>query len=245
MKFSEIASAKKIGKDFFELSFSIDSEVKPGQFLMIWVPGVKEIPMSVSNLKNPITISFKAIGETTRKLSTMREGQRIFYRGPYGNTFPEPKGRAAYVAGGTGIASLLPLIRIHPGDVYYGLRTAEDIVYGEIVNFVSTDDGTLGFKGNVVDLFIKEDKEYDEVFVCGPEPMMKYFHDKIDRRKYGKIYYSLERLMKCGVGICDSCSINGFRVCKDGTVFEHEQLDMMDEFGTVRRAESGRRIFLK
>jgi len=245
MKFSNIVSVKKIGRDFFEISFNIDSEVRAGQFLMVWVPGVKEIPMSVSNLKNPITISFKAIGETTKRLSAMRPGDRIFYRGPYGNTYPDPKGKTAYVAGGTGIASLLPLISAYPGDVYYGMRTAEDIVYKNLVNFVSTDDGSMGFKGNVVDLFIREKRKYDTVFVCGPEPMMKYFHDKINRNEYGNIYYSLERLMKCGVGICDSCSINGFRVCRDGTVFDHEQLNLMDEFGTVRRAESGRRIFLK
>jgi 2-polyprenylphenol hydroxylase and related flavodoxin oxidoreductases len=91
MKFSNIVSVKKIGRDFFEISFNIDSEVKAGQFLMVWVPGVKEIPMSVSNLKNPITISFKAIGETTKRLSAMRPGDRIFYRGPYGNYLPGSK----------------------------------------------------------------------------------------------------------------------------------------------------------
>lgn len=245
MKYSEILEKSKVGKDFFEIKFEIEGNVKPGQFLMIWIPGLKEIPMSVSNVDNPISISFKAIGEATRQLAKMVKGDRIFYRGPYGNYFPEPSGRVAYIAGGTGIAALIPLIRRYKGDVYYGARTKDEVVYENLIDYISTDDGSWGFKGNVVDSFLNTGKSYDYLYICGPEPMMKSFYDKVDRKQYGNIYYSLERLMKCGIGICDSCTINGFRVCKDGTVFSHDQLISMDEFGTVRRTESGKRIFLK
>ncbi len=245
MKYSNVIDKEEINNHFYEITFHVDFTIRPGQFLMIWLPGIKEMPMSISKIDDPIKISFKAVGEGTRQLSKLERGDRIFFRGPYGNYFPEPSGKVAYVAGGTGIAALLPLIKEHPGDVYYGARTKDEIAYRDLITFISTDDGSMGSKGNVVDSFIKEGKSYDKIYVCGPEPMMKAFHDRVNRSQQGEIYYSLERLMKCGVGICDSCTINGMRVCKDGTVFNHEELSKMDEFGTVRRNESGKRIFLK
>lgn len=245
MRYSNVVEKREISKQFYEISFHVDFTIKPGQFLMIWLPGVKEMPMSVSRLENPIRISFKAVGEGTKQLSRLEKGDRIFFRGPYGNHFPEPNGRVAYVAGGTGIAALIPLIKKYPGDVYYGARSKEDIAYQDQITYISTDDGSMGMKGNVVDAFISVGKSYDKIYVCGPELMMKTFHNKVNRSMHGDIYYSLERLMKCGVGICDSCTINGLRVCKDGTIFTHEQLLKMDEFGTIRRNESGKKIFLK
>ena len=70
--------------------------------------------------------------------------------------------------------------------------------------------------------------------------MVKSLIDRIDKNTKTRIFFSLERLMKCGIGICDSCSINGIRVCKDGTIFELQEVLKMTEFGVSRRRESGK-----
>ncbi len=240
MNFSEIIEVKSTGKNIFVIRFKGIGRAKPGQFLMIWVPGVKEVPMSISSMDNGYEITFKVYGDATRKLSEMKAGERIFYRGPYGKPYPEPEGKIAYVAGGTGLASLKPLINKFGGDVYVGARTRDELFMIDESFNIATDDGSLGFKGNIVDLFLSLGRIYDTIYVCGPEIMMKNFYDRAGK-KYGRnIYFSLERLMKCGIGICDSCTINGFRVCKDGPVFSYDEISQMDEFGVKRRTESGR-----
>ncbi|MGC8655729.1 MAG: dihydroorotate dehydrogenase electron transfer subunit [Thermoplasmata archaeon] len=240
MNFSEIEEINSLGRNIFSIRFKALEEAKPGQFLMIWVPGIKEVPMSISSMDRGLEITFKVYGEATKKLSEMNVGDRIFYRGPYGKPYPEPVGKTAYVAGGTGLASLKSLIKKHGGDVYIGARNKDELFLLDGNFHISTDDGSMGFHGNVVDLFLSTGKVYDTIYVCGPEIMMKNFYDRAGR-KYGKnVYFSLERLMKCGIGICDSCSINGFRVCRDGPVFSYDEILKMDEFGVKRRTESGK-----
>jgi dihydroorotate dehydrogenase electron transfer subunit len=240
MNHSSIIDLKKENEDVFTIKFNSDMEAKPGQFLMIWMPGGKEVPMSLSKVENPFSITFRVYGETTRSLSLLKEGDRIFYRGPYGNSYPQPKGKVAYVAGGTGLASLNSMIDKFEGDVYVGAKTKKDLFFLRDDFKVSTDDGSFGRKGTVVDLFLQFANDYDYIFLCGPEPMVKSLIDRIDRNIRARVFISLERLMKCGIGICDSCTINGFRVCRDGTIISLEELLKLDEFGVTRRSESGK-----
>ncbi|WP_061950728.1 hypothetical protein [Acidiplasma cupricumulans] len=85
--------------------------------------------------------------------------------------------------------------------------------------------------------------EFDMIYVCGPEIMMKSVYDYL-LNKTDRVEFSLERPMKCGIGICDSCSINGIQVCRDGPVFSIKDLKNMDEFGRTRLSFSGKRIYL-
>ncbi|MEM0141252.1 MAG: dihydroorotate dehydrogenase electron transfer subunit [Thermoplasmatales archaeon] len=243
MRNERVIEVTREGDDIYTIKFNSDFVAAPGQFLMIWIPGGKEVPMSLSSVSNPFSITFKVYGETTRSLSALRKGERIFFRGPYGNSYPEPKGKIAYVAGGTGLASLNSMITKYKGDVYVGARTSKDLFLLGTDFRIATDDGSLGLKGNVVDLFKGHINEYDYIYVCGPEPMEKALLDEIKNTK-AKVYFSLERLMKCGIGICDSCSINGFRVCRDGPVVEMNYLRNLDEFGRIRRSESGKMEFI-
>ena len=146
------------------------------------------------------------------------------------------------------MASLHPLISRNA----FGLiaaRTREEILFmdefedGKVR--VTTDDGSFGVKGNVLaglkDLDIYS---FDMIYACGPEIMLynlyKYLKDKkVDAE------LSLERLMKCGVGVCDSCSINGFQLCRDGPTFTMEQLRYMNEFGAEKLTFSGTRVSLQ
>jgi dihydroorotate dehydrogenase electron transfer subunit len=240
MQHSRVIEMVKENKDVFTLKFESALNARPGQFLMIWVPGGKEIPMSISNTSDPATITFRTFGQTTKTLSLLKKGDRLYYRGPYGNSYPVPSGRIAYIAGGTGLASLNGMILKYGGDVYVGARTKDDLFLQRNGYRVATDDGSVGFKGTVIDLFLPHADDYNYIFVCGPEMMIKNLLDRMDKDIKAKIYISLERLMKCGVGICDSCSINGIRVCKDGTIFSADEVRNMSEFGLYKRNESGK-----
>ena len=222
----------------------------PGQFVMVWIPGVDEIPMSLSHIADVQAITVEKVGEATEALHSMEEGEKIGIRGPYGNGFKIEGSKALFVAGGTGIAPLMPLIRKYEGEkhVILGARKKELLLFKEEIEelahlHVSTDDGSYGFKGFATELAEKilREENFDIVYTCGPEIMMKKMLEICIEYSI-PMQASLERYMKCGVGICDSCAINGYHVCKDGPVFSEDILTKMRDFGKWRRNEAGRKI---
>jgi len=223
---------------------------EPGQFAMIWIPSIDEIPMSLSHIGEMQAITVKKVGEATHALYEMEEGDRIGIRGPYGKGFTEKGGKALFVAGGIGIAPLLPLIKKYKGEkhVILAARTKSMLLFeNELAKIarlhIATDDGSHGFKGFATDLMKKliDEQEFDIVYTCGPEIMMKKVFD-ICKKNGMDMQASLERYMKCGIGICDSCSINGYRVCKDGPVFDFATISKMPDFGKWKRNEAGKKI---
>ncbi|RLF45834.1 MAG: dihydroorotate dehydrogenase electron transfer subunit, partial [Thermoplasmata archaeon] len=190
------------------------------------------------------------VGEATEALHKMKEGDKVGIRGPYGKGFEIVGKKALFVAGGTGIASLLPLIKKYEGEkhVVIGARTKDLLLFNEELErisnvHISTDDGSLGFKGFASELAkeIMEKEKFDIVYTCGPELMMRKILDICIEKKV-PLQASLERYMKCGVGICDSCAIDGYHVCKDGPVFNSSILAKIKDFGRWKRDEAGRRI---
>ncbi|HZI69809.1 MAG TPA: hypothetical protein VFD60_01485, partial [Nitrososphaeraceae archaeon] len=107
---------------------------------------------------------------------------------------------------------------------------------------ISTEDGSYGVKGYATDVMshIVNREKFDTVYTCGPELMIKKIFD-IGLRNSLSIQVSLERYMKCGVGMCASCCIGDQLVCRDGTVFNEMQLSDMIEFGLMYRDKSGRK----
>jgi len=105
---------------------------------------------------------------------------------------------------------------------------------------VATDDGSRGHHGFVTDL-LDDALQCDVVYTCGPEPMMKKVLDWSLQHDMA-MQASLERYMKCGIGICDACAIDGHHVCRDGPVFSRGTLAAMEDFGRRKRAPSGRRV---
>jgi len=227
-------------------TFDRDFSFIPGQFVMVWIPGVDEVPMALSSASS---ITVQRVGEATSALFSLQEGDVIGIRGPFGNGFPEAH-RVLAIAGGVGAAPLLPVIR--SGGVkkcLLGARSAEELLFPRILESftqlaVSTDDGTCGHRGFVVDLLISDDlSQYDRIFCCGPERMMKAVLDLLVREGCPERgYFSLHRYMKCGIGVCGSCAIDpeGLRVCRDGPVFRGDILQR-SEFGDYSRDASGRR----
>ncbi len=117
--------------------------------------------------------------------------------------------------------------------------------FKDLAPYISTDDGSAGFHGyapQLAEQLVNENK-YDIIYACGPELMLKPLIE-LAKRRHIEIQASLERLMKCGIGICDSCSINGYRVCVDGPVFSTQVLFNMRDLGKVRRDASGNKEVL-
>lgn len=244
---STVEEVERVTPTAVTVRFRWVQKVLPGQFIMVWVPGTGEIPISLSHLGPLKGITVKKFGATSTAITEMAKGDRIFFRGPYGNTFRKPAGPVLIIGGGSGMAGLLPLIDKDS----YGLvsaRTSVELLFADRFSTekvtLATDDGSAGMKGYAVDALTQLDlKKFNHLYVCGPELMLKTIHDYV-KDKDIKVDFSLERTMKCGVGVCDSCSINGLQLCKDGPVFTEKQLSRMSEFGTSKLTESGKRVSL-
>lgn len=220
---------------------------EPGQFVMVWVPGVDEVPMALSSANS---ISIQRVGEATAALCALRPGDRVGVRGPYGRGFP-PGGNVLAVAGGIGAAPLLPLAESgRVGAFLLGARTAAELPFmsrlGAAADLrLATDDGSAGHHGYVADLLGTVDLDgYAAVCVCGPEPMMVAVRDRLSAAgALDRSFFSLHRYMKCGVGVCGSCAIDpdGLCVCRDGPVFPGPVV-AASELGRHARDACGRRV---
>ena len=246
----KIISVKEENYDTKTFTFKWDVKCKPGQFIMVWIPGVDEIPMSLSSTEDVKSITVKAIGDATKALHKLKKGDDLHIRGPYGNGFKIPKKNILIVAGGVGMAAVMPVVRQTGADIVFGGRTSNDVIFeNEASSFselsISTDDGSKGFHGNAVQLAKQKfaEKKYDLVIACGPEVMLYFLHKACTEAKI-KCQLSLERYMKCGAGVCGACMMNEQRVCMDGPVFTGDEISKMDDFGHIKRSPSGNIIKL-
>jgi len=220
--------------------------IHPGQFCMVWIPGVDEIPMAFS-AANSITVM--KVGDATDVLFHIKEGDKIGIRGPFGNGF-HPTGKVLAIAGGIGITPLFTLAASGEVDTFIlGARTKSELLFTDELEKVTdlkiaTDDGTFGYHGFVTGIMDTLDiASYDTICVCGPEMMMKGILDRLKAKGMeSKGFFSMHRYMKCAIGVCGSCCMDpdGYRVCKDGPVFSGEIL-ARGELGTHMRGPNGRR----
>jgi dihydroorotate dehydrogenase electron transfer subunit len=246
-------------------SFKDDSSAgaTPGQFGMVWVPGVDEFPMSLlpSGRDDIVTIAVKERGEGSQALLGKRRGDLIGIRGPYGRGFTHSnEKKVLMVGGGTGAIPLLALFRtIVRRDIecsfVSGANSSRELIFlseiRQLVNetggylAVTTDDGSAGTRGLATDEAAKllGDGRFDRVYTCGPERMMKKVMD-LAEKAHVPAEAGLERIFKCGSGICGSCCIGSYLACKDGPVFSDEILKHVPEFGKTTRDASGRPIVI-
>ncbi|MDF1537417.1 MAG: dihydroorotate dehydrogenase electron transfer subunit [Candidatus Thorarchaeota archaeon] len=242
----------------FELPTAI-KHIEAGQFVMVWVPGIDEIPMSVSYWKAPeVEITVKSIGEATENLCKLKKGDWIGIRGPFGKSFSSDSNNALLVGGGIGIAPLRPLVynlleKSTKVTLLIAAKTKEELVmydFKESSNLgfslrLATDDGSAGYKGFATEAVhdIINENAFDRMYTCGPELMMKGLHT-IAKENGIAFEASLERYMKCGCGLCGTCGMdpNGELVCIDGPVFSGNQLAKMEDFGQSYRDSTGKRM---
>ena len=236
------------------------AKAQPGQFLMLWIPGVDEIPLSVldaDHKKAMVSVAVKRVGEATKALHGMKAGDIVGVRGPFGNGFTFKAGRILMVGGGVGIAPLSFLAKKLASKaskitVIIGAKTKSELIFmeelkrlcGEGNVLATTEDGSYGVKGlasNHTEMVMAKEN-FDMVYTCGPEPMTRKILD-IAEGKGVWAEASLERLMRCAIGICGSCTLGGYRVCRDGPVFNINQLKRVkDEFGVWKRDFNGKKI---
>jgi len=257
MEITKVVQEAKGIKSFF---FNEKMESHPGQFIMVWLPGVDEKPMAVSYWsKNEFAFTSQAIGRFTKTLEKIKKCGKLGIRGPYGNSF-SIKENACVVGGGVGMASLATLIdTLKKPIIINGSRNKEQLLYlkrfkGKSM-IATTDDGTYGRKGYTTDVLeeVLNGKKFNEseffskikiVYTCGPEIMMKKVLEICNKHNV-ECEASLERYMGCGFGICGKCMINNKIVCIDGPIFNSKQLNKMTEFGNFARLKSGRKVSLK
>ncbi|TXT67031.1 MAG: Sulfhydrogenase 1 subunit gamma [Promethearchaeota archaeon] len=241
----------------------------PGQFVMVWIPGVDEIPMSVSDYdeKGNWSITVKKVGNATEALHNLAVGDYIGVRGPFGNSFSIPthhKKALFLIGGGIGMAPLKLLAKEFlkhelSFSIIEGAKENAEILYEKDFEslshhsstiFYCTDDGSYGKKGFASDIFIEHLKNYSKedlsdayVYTCGPEKMMFEIF-KICEQRLIPLEASLERMMRCGCGLCGLCALDplGLLVCKDGPVFTSETLRKLEDFGSYKRDFTGNKL---
>jgi dihydroorotate dehydrogenase electron transfer subunit len=237
------------------LRFPYAPAADPGQFVMVWVPGDDELPMSLAYTEGGSKgITVKAMGDTSRRIQSIQPGTRLGIRGPYGNRFDLTPRRVLVVGGGSGAAVLAPAAERAAAagsrvTVALGATQASELLFrhrfeamGARVEVATDDgsDGTPGYVTAVADRLLAAEP-FDAVWSCGPEVMMwKVAHSAQPRGV--PVFCSVERHMKCALGMCDACALGPLHVCVDGPVFRAEQLLPLEEFGRSHRDPSGRRV---
>lgn len=247
-----------------EIEAPADATFAPGQFAMLYVFGVGEVPISLSGdpaRTDTLVHTTRAVGTVTTAMRRLRKGGALGVRGPYGRPWPlaEATGKdVVLVAGGIGLAPLrsalyaLAARRREFGRValLYGARGPEDILFSRQLQrwgaaadmqvFVTVDRATPEWRGNVgvVTGLIPRavfDPANAVALVCGPEVMMRFTAAALRKRGMPEdgIYISLERNMKCAVGLCGRCQFGPAFVCKDGPVFVYERVASLLELREV------------
>lgn len=232
-----------------------DYRFKPGQFNMLYVYGVGEVPISISGdpgRPGVLVHTTRAVGTVTKVMQKLKAGDTIGVRGPYGSAWPvdDAEGNdVVIIAGGIGLAPLRPAIyhilehRSRYGKVVllYGTRTPADILYRreleqlrarfDLEVHVTVDRAMGNWRGNVgvVTTLIPKapfDPMNTTAMVCGPEIMMRFSILGLQKRgiTFDNIYVSMERNMKCAIGLCGHCQFGPVFVCKDGPVFRFDKI---------------------
>lgn len=221
-------------------------DIVPGQFVQVRVDGSPTTylrrPISIHDVdfqQNEISLLVQQVGEGTRHLAALAEGELINMVLPLGNgfTLPQKDEKVLLVGGGIGIAPLyyFAKVLIQKGIrpmLLLGGKSASDLLrlddyqqFGD--TFVTTEDGSLGEKGFVTMHSIWQKQSFDKIYVCGPKPMMKAVAG-IAKVKNVWCEVSLENLMACGLGACLCCvedTVDGHVcVCKEGPVFNIRRL---------------------
>lgn len=234
----KITSNEKVGSDVYLMRLEGDlSEIKnPGEFVEIQLPSYYlRRPISVCDYSaNHVDLLYKILGHGTRDMSTYEVGKELKVLIGLGNGFDlNIAERPLLIGGGIGIAPMFSLARkfkekgITP-TILYGASKASDLVLLDKLStlgnlIICTDDGTKGYKGNVVSYLKEKNIDFDYYYACGPQVMCKYLKEYSD-----KGCLSLEARMGCGFGACMGCSIETIngpkRVCKEGPVFEASEV---------------------
>ena len=250
-KNTKIISNTQLTEDIYDLRLEcpeIASEAKPGQFVNIYLNDSAYMlprPISICEADDGVLrLVYRVVGSGTGQLSRMKSGEMLDITGPVGNGYDtelinKTYSNVALFGGGVGIPPMVELSKRLDvkTDVFLGYR---DVLFldkdfpADASVHISTEDGSAGTKGNVMDALEESGVTPDCICACGPGPMIRAIRNYA-KEKGIKAFFSLEEHMACGVGACLACvcktketdehsQVKNARVCVDGPVFDAEIL---------------------
>lgn len=248
---STVKSNCEIAENIYMMTLTLPEsagQIRGGQFVNLATGDNSHLlrrPLGVMKVEgNDISVCYQIKGEGTQTLSKAEAGQKLKVLLPLGNGFNlDGKKDIIVIGGGVGIFPLIATIREHCENKnfysYIGFRNKNAVcLLNELEKSktltVVTDDGSCGAKSNAVEAYLKDaDKlKADLIIACGPPVMLKVLKQKLEERK-NKIpcLVSLEERMGCGVGACLVCVCkkqdgSNARVCKDGPVFDINEVNL-------------------
>ena len=215
---------------------TVAKEARPGQFVSVYCKDGSRVlprPISICEItETSLRLVYRVAGAGTAEFSAYEVGEEIRIQGPFGNGFPLLPEKAILIGGGIGVPPMYGLAKdfINRGiipQVIVGFNSADDVILLHqfkrlgIEPIVTTVDGSIGIKGFVTDAM--KELDYDYVYTCGPEPMLKAIWDVAPDGQF-----SFEARMACGFGACMGCTCEtkyGYkRICKDGPVLYKEEI---------------------
>ncbi len=245
-----VLSVDTLGEGITQIWLSckeVASEAVAGQFINVYCNDNTRIlprPISICEIdkeEGKLRIVFRVVGSGTDEFSKLKEGDSIDIMGPLGNGFTLKDEPAIIMGGGIGIPPMLEVAKQLTCEktIVLGYRDSlflkdEFEKYGKVV--VSTEDGSFGTKGNVIDAIKENDVKGKVIYACGPKPMLKGIKAyALENNIEAQI--SMEERMACGIGACLACvckssqvdahsNVNNKRVCKDGPVFYAQEVEL-------------------
>ena len=230
----------------------IAKAAKPGQFISVYTKDKSKVlprPISLCEIdkeQGRLRIVYRVVGAGTKEFSAYQAGDDIEIMGPLGNGFPVEKAegkRAFLMGGGIGVPPILELakqMQCEKKQIVVGYRNAQTFLKEEFEAagelYISTEDGSVGTKGNVMDAIREQKLEADIIYACGPTPMLRAIKQYAEENGI-ECYISLEERMACGIGACLACvckskekdahsNVNNKRICKDGPVFLSTEVEI-------------------
>ena len=249
-----IVSQEKLASDVFSMwiqTKDIAKNARAGQFISVYSKDGSRLlprPISICEVEGDrLRIVYRTVGKGTKEFSGYGAGDTLDVMGPLGNGYTKLNKKAILMGGGIGIPPMLELARelknggydVSDADIVLGYRdelflNEELAQYGRVT--IATEDGSAGTKGNVLDAIKAEGIKGDVIYACGPTPMLRAI--KAYAKENGiECYLSLEEKMACGIGACLACvckskeiddhsHVHNKRVCKEGPVFNVEDVEL-------------------
>ena len=251
-----VVSQKMLAEGIFSMWIKTEAaaDAKPGQFISMYTnDGSKLLPRPISiceidREEGMLRVVYRVTGENTgtEQFSKMEAGDTVPVIGPLGNGFPveKAKGKKVFLmGGGIGVPPILELAKemdCEKKQIVVGYRDAQTFLKEEFEEngelYISTEDGSVGTKGNVMDAIREQALEADMIYACGPTPMLRAIKQYAEENNI-VCYISLEERMACGIGACLACvckskekdhhtNVNNKRICKDGPVFLSTEVEL-------------------
>jgi dihydroorotate dehydrogenase electron transfer subunit len=235
----KINSITRVNQNTLWVTLEGTLDAQPGQFVMVWLPGIGEKPFSIASIE-PFGLLVVDVGPFSHALHQLSVGNPLWVKGPLGQGFSMEGEQLLLVGGGYGSAPLLPLAKTARAmnkrvEVCLGAQNASGVLL--LADFerlnckvsVSTDDGSLGEKG-LVTMIVEQaiqTSDFDTLYACGPASMLSALAKLCSKHKLD-YQLSWEAHMRCGMGLCGSCEVPqaydqalpvGWLACYDGPVF--------------------------